>query len=73
MNSGVPQGCILHPALFFPMHINKMQMYDSNFCIFKHADDITMMDLMLKDNNELESSYINHINILLTWCQESCS
>ena len=47
-----------------------MQIYDSNFCHFKY-DDIAMVGLMFKGNDEQESSNINHINNPLTWCQES--
>ncbi len=48
-----------------------MHIYNSNFGLFKYADDMAMVGLMFKGNDELESSYINHINILLTWCKES--
>lgn len=42
-----------------------MQIYDNNFCLLKYADDTAVVGSVFKGNDELESSYINHISSLL--------
>ncbi len=70
LNTGVPQGCVLSPALF-SMYINKMQICESNFSLFKYADDMAMVGLMVRGRGELERAYFEHIDRLVAWCEES--
>ncbi len=44
------------------MYINEMQICESNFSLFKYADDMAMVGLMVRARGELERAYFEHID-----------
>ncbi|KAI4904189.1 hypothetical protein NFI96_000143 [Prochilodus magdalenae] len=67
LNTGVPQGCVLSPILYFLFTHDCAPIYGSN-TIIKYADDTTVIGL-IKDNDE--TAYRDEIQHLSTWCHDN--
>ena len=68
--SGAPQGCLLSPMLFSIYTItNHMNLQTAVTCIFKFADDMALVGLLLNEYS-LET-YFSHVSLLNEWCEES--
>ena len=46
LNYGAPQGCVLSPMLFF-IYTNHMNCQTDVTCLFKFANDMTLVGLLL--------------------------
>ncbi|KAL0147888.1 hypothetical protein M9458_056809, partial [Cirrhinus mrigala] len=67
LNTGVPQGCVLSPFLYFLFTHDCRPVYGSN-TIIKFADDITVISLI--SNND-ETAYREEIKHLASWCTDN--
>uniref|UniRef100_A0AAZ1X8U9 Reverse transcriptase domain-containing protein n=1 Tax=Oreochromis aureus TaxID=47969 RepID=A0AAZ1X8U9_OREAU len=65
INTGVPQGCILSPALFTLFTHDCKPIHSSSNTIVKFADDTTIVG-RISDNNE--SHYRDGVQHLIKWC-----
>ena len=68
LNAGVPQGCVLPPMLF-SINTNHMNLQTAVACLFKFADDMTLVGLQL--NEDYLATYFSHVSLLNEWCEES--
>ncbi len=64
LNTGAPQGCFL-----FSVCTNKTTLQDSNFKLFKSADDMALVGLFHK--NDVVSDYFAQVSKLEHWCKPS--
>ena len=64
LNTGVPQGCVMSPFLYFLFTHYCRPLHGSN-TIIKYADDTTVIGL-IKDNNE--SDFKDKVDHLAMWC-----
>ncbi|KAF7643798.1 hypothetical protein LDENG_00233010 [Lucifuga dentata] len=67
LNTGVPQGCVLSPALFTPGPLHCTPIHVSN-TIVKFADDTTVVG-PISDNDETQ--YREEIHHLVQWCSDN--
>ena len=67
LNTGVPQGCLLSPTLFF-LYTNEMQLND-DVKMFKFADDMAPVGLLT--NEATLSTYYQRFETLGDWCKDS--
>lgn len=67
LNTGVPQGCVLSPALYSLFTHNCTSSHNSNTLI-KFADDTTIVGL-ISDNNEI--AYRKEVQNLSAWCTDN--
>ena len=58
LNSGAPQGCVLS-SMLFSVYTNHMNLQTAVTCLFKFADDIALVGLLL--NEEILATYFSHI------------
>ncbi len=68
LNSGAPQGCVLSPMLF-SIYTNHMNLQTAVTCLFKFADDMALVGLLL--NEDSLATYFSHVSLLNEWCEES--
>ncbi len=47
VNTGDPQGSVISPVLF-SLYINDFMIHNSNFKLFKYADDMALVGLLQK-------------------------
>lgn len=70
LNTGAPQGTILSPLLF-SVYTNEFRIQDSDFSLFKYADDMALVSLLHEGDTVGKSKYFNHVTSLQNWCQSS--
>ena len=70
LNDGAPQGCVLPPMLF-SVYTNHMNLQTAVTCLFKFADDMALVGLLL--NEDSLATYFSHVSLLNEWCEESFS
>lgn len=70
LNTGAPQGCVLSLQLF-STYTNEMTVHNINVHLFKYADDMALVGLLLKDNVVHEEDYFSQVTVLQNWCQAS--
>ena len=63
-----PQGCVLSPMLF-SIYTNHMNLQTAVTCLFKFADDMALVGLLLNENSL--ATYFSHVLLLNEWCEES--
>ena len=68
LNSGAPQGCVLSPMLF-SIYTNPMNLQTAVTCLFKFADDMALVGLLL--NEDSLATYFSHVSLLNEWCEET--
>jgi len=68
LNAGAPQGCVL-PSMLFSIDTNHMNLQTAVACLFKFADDMTLVGLQLNEN--YLATYFSHVSLLNEWCEES--
>ena len=70
LNSGAPQGCVLaFTHVVFYIYTNHMNLQTAVTCLFKFADDMALVGLLLNEYS-LET-YFSHVSLLNEWCEES--
>lgn len=67
LNTGLPQGCVLSPALYSLFTHDCSPSHNSNTFI-KFADDTTIVRL-ISDNNE--TAYREEVQTLSVWCRDN--
>lgn len=67
LNTGVPQGCVLSPALSSLYYHNCTPTYSSN-TIIMFAGDTTIVGLVSNNN---ETSYREEVQVLSAWCKDN--
>lgn len=66
LNTGVPQGCVLSPALFTLFTYDCTPIHSSN-SLLKFSDDTTVVAL-ISENEEM--AYREEVQHLIKWCMD---
>ncbi len=70
VNTGAPQGSVISPVLF-SLYINDFIIHNSNFKLFKYADDMALVGLLQKNDINESVEYMKYVEELLGWCKNS--
>ena len=55
--------------MLFSINTNYLNLQTAVTCLFKFADDMTLVGLLL--NEDSLATYFSHISLLIEWCEES--
>lgn len=70
VSTGSPQGCVLLPVLF-SLFTNDFKVNDTQFKLFKYADDMALVCLLQQTSSVAEAVYVDHTKALQSWCNIS--
>ena len=70
VSTGCPQGSVLSPVLF-SLFTNEFMINEKYFKLFKYADDMALVALLLKSDPRGVDAYLAHTVALEGWCHTS--
>ena len=70
LNTGAPQGCVLSPLLF-SIYTDEMKIRNDVVSLYKFADDMALVGLLVREQRLCEQFYFDHVFALQDWCSAS--